>query len=152
MNPSPQGEEVHSLAAQRYRARISGPLLDRIDLQLELPRVAAADLHPDGAPEVCSAEIRAQVAAARAIMQARQGKPNAALLPSELNTVAALTASDAALLHRALDKLRLSARARDRILKVARTIADFDGKPAIDTAALTEALGYRALDRLFSPS
>lgn len=152
MNPSPQGEEVHSLAAQRYRARISGPLLDRIDLQLELPRVAAGDLHPEGAPEVSSAEIRAQVAAARARMMARQGKPNAALLPSELNAVAALTPADAALLHRALDKLKLSARARDRILKVARTIADFDDKPAIDTAAITEALGYRALDRLFSPS
>ncbi|WP_407275749.1 YifB family Mg chelatase-like AAA ATPase [Halothiobacillus sp. DCM-1] len=152
MNPSPQGEEVHSLAAQRYRARISGPLLDRIDIQLELPRVAAADLQPGGAAEPSSSEVRAQVAAARAVMLARQAKSNAALLPAELAAVAPLAPRDAALLHQAMDKLRLSARAHDRILKVARTIADFDGKAAIDTAALTEALGYRALDRLFSPS
>lgn len=152
MNPSPQGEEVHSLAAQRYRARLSGPLLDRIDVQLELPQVTAAALHADAEPELSSAEIRSQVAAARATMRARQGKPNAALLPGELAAVAPLVARDALLLQQAMDKLRLSARAHDRILKVARTIADFDGKPAIDTAALTEALGYRALDRLFSPS
>ena len=152
MNPSPQGEEVHSLAAQRYRARLSGPLLDRIDIQLELPRVAAADLRASGVPEVSSAEIRAQVVAARARMQARQGKPNAALQPAELAAVAPLAARDSALLQQAMEKLRLSARAHDRILKVARTIADFEDKPDIDTAALTEALGYRALDRLFNPS
>lgn len=148
MNPSPQGVEVDSIAAQRYRAKLSGPLLDRIDMHLEIPRVPATEFnHPS--VEETSAQIRARVEQARDIMQQRQAKPNAQLSSSELNTVAALDTKDLLFLNQAIEKLRLSGRARNRILKVARTIADLEGKPHIDTACLSEAMGYRNLDRLF---
>lgn len=151
MNPSPQGTEIHSLAAQRYRAKLSGPLLDRIDMHLEIPRVSASALSQPAAPETAgSAAIRAQVVRARVAMLDRQGMPNAFLPPRSLSTVAALSTADQHFLNQALEKLKLSGRARDRILKVARTIADLDQKPQIDTAALSEAMGYRNLDRLFN--
>jgi magnesium chelatase family protein len=150
MNPSPQGTEIHSLAAQRYRAKLSGPLLDRIDMHLEIPRVPASALSETGSQEATSAEVREQVIRARSVMMARQGMPNAFLSPRNLETAAALSTADKVFLNQALEKLKLSGRARDRILKVARTIADLDQKSTIDTAALSEAMGYRNLDRLFS--
>jgi len=148
MNPSPQGVELHSPAAQRYRAKISGPLLDRIDMHLEVPRVSADQLSlpPD---EQDSATIREQVAQARARMLERQGKPNAQLGTAEVDQVASLEVALLRLLNQAIEKLQLSGRARDRILKLARTIADLDGKTDIDHQCLTEAIGYRNLDRLF---
>lgn len=148
MNPSPQGVEIDSIAAQRYRAKLSGPLLDRIDMHLEIPRVPATEFNNPSAEET-SAEIRIRVVRAREIMQQRQEKPNAQLSSSELNTVAVLDAKNQLFLNQAIEKLKLSGRARNRILKVARTIADLDGKPEIDTSCLSEAMGYRNLDRLF---
>ncbi|MFN3586489.1 MAG: magnesium chelatase, partial [Moraxellaceae bacterium] len=86
--------------------------------------------------------------AARARQHARQGTLNQALAPGEVSTQAALSRADANLLEQAMLRLRLSARAYHRILRVARTIADLDGETAIGTAHLHEALGYRVLDRL----
>lgn len=148
MNPSPQGVEVDSMAAQRYRAKLSGPLLDRIDMHLEIPRVPATEF-THAPSEETSAEVRERVVLARNIMQQRQGKPNAQLSSRELAAVAMLDAKNRHFLNQAIEKLKLSGRARNRILKLARTIADLDGKPEIDTACLSEAMGYRNLDRLF---
>ena len=98
-----------------------------------------------------SAEVRARVEAARAIQHARAGKPNAQLTQSETVATCRLTVHDELLLERAIDTLQLSARSLHRILRVARTIADLAGSASIATAHLTEAIGYRRLDRGQSP-
>jgi magnesium chelatase family protein len=149
MNPSPQGVEINSVAAMRYRAKLSGPLLDRIDMHLEIPRVPAAAL-AENTHEESSEIIRQRVSAARMIMIQRQGMANAYLSPKKLNEVAILNSNNQSFLNSAIEKLKLSGRARSRILKVARTIADLEQKIDIDTAALSEAIGYRNLDRLFT--
>lgn len=132
-------------AIRRYRARISGPLLDRIDLQVEVPRVPLSELG-DAAPlSESSAVVRERVVAARARQMQRAGKPNALLGAHELRRDCALSASDRALLERALDKLGLSARAYHRILRVARTVADLAGSEAIATPHLSETIQYRRL-------
>ncbi|HET6435378.1 MAG TPA: YifB family Mg chelatase-like AAA ATPase [Xanthomonadaceae bacterium] len=132
---------------QRYRARISGPLLDRIDLQVDVPRLPPAELRPDAPAGEPSATVRARVVAARALQQARASRCNAHLDQAATLAHCRLAPSDQALLERAIDGLQLSARAMHRILRVARTIADLAGSEAIATAHLTEALGYRRLDR-----
>ena len=132
-------------AVRRYRARISGPLLDRIDLQVEVPRVPLAELGGAAPGGESSATVRERVIAARSRQMLRAGKPNAALGSRELRRDCALSAGDRGLLERALDKLGLSARAYHRILRVARTIADLDGSEAITTPHLMEAIQYRRL-------
>ena len=132
-------------AVRRYRARISGPLLDRIDLHVEVPRVPLAELGETAPAGEASATVRARVVAARARQIARAGKPNAALGTRELRRDCALTATDRSLLERALDRLGLSARAYHRILRVARTIADLAGSEAIETPHLTEAIQLRRI-------
>ena len=127
----------------RYRGRVSGPLLDRIDLHVEVARLPPAALRPDAPPGEPTAAVRARVEAARARQQQRAGKPNARLDRRETDLHCRLTGHDQALLERAIEQLQLSARAMHRILRVARTIADLDGSDAIATAHLTEALGYR---------
>src|SRR5690606_2215833 len=102
----------------RYRARISGPLLDRIDLQLEVPRVPAAELRGDAPRGEASATVRARVAAARAPAQARSGRSNAQLSQAETERDCALSTAEQALLEHAIERLRLSARATHRILRV----------------------------------
>jgi magnesium chelatase family protein len=129
-------------AIARYRSRLSGPLLDRIDLKLEVPRVAHADLRA-GTPGESSAAVRARVIAARARQQTRAGQPNASLGNREVERDCALDAPLHALLDRAVERLGLSARAYHRVLRVARTIADLDGAPRIDAAHLSEAIQYR---------
>jgi magnesium chelatase family protein len=149
MNPSPQGSEIHSLAARRYRAKISGPLLDRIDIHLEVPRVPAAELDvPDRGGED-SATVRERVIAARRRMLARQGRLNGRLDARGVTEHIVLGPSERQMLTAAIEKLELSGRARERILKLARSIADYDDRERIDSAALAEAIGYRNLDRLF---
>jgi magnesium chelatase family protein len=130
----------------RYRARISGPLLDRIDLHVEVPRLPAGQLGAGEAPEG-SAEVRARVSAARAQAMDRTGKPNGALATAEVNRYCTLDSAGRHLLEQAMQRLGLSARAYHRVLKVARTIADLAGANAIGVAHLSEAIGYRRLDR-----
>lgn len=128
---------------RRYRARVSGPLLDRIDLQIAVPRVALAELGDAAPAGEGSTGVRARVVAARELQLQRAGKPNARLSNREVSRDCALTKSDRALLERALDKLGLSARAYHRVLRVARSIADLAGAERVATAHLTEAIQYR---------
>jgi magnesium chelatase family protein len=155
MNPCPCGWagdvsgrcRCGSEAIRRYRARISGPLLDRIDLHVDVPRLPPAELRPDAPAGESSAVVRARVEHARLLQHTRSGKPNAQLNLAETMAVCRLDERDQALLERAIDALQLSARAMHRILRVARTIADLAGSPPITTRHLTEALGYRRADR-----
>src|SRR5690348_4102445 len=153
MNPCPCGHAGDASgrcrctpdAIVRYRARVSGPLLDRIDLKLEMPRVAQAELRGIEAGEI-SAVVRARVAVARGRQLARAGKVNSALSNREAERDCALDARSQALLDRAIERLGLSARAYHRILRVARTIADLAGRARIDAADLSESIQYRRLD------
>ena len=134
-------------AIRRYRARISGPLLDRIDLHVEVRRLPPSELRPDGAPGESSGDVRQRVAQARAVQLQRGGRSNAALDQAGTEAWCRLQPDDQALLERAIESLQLSARSMHRILRVARTIADLAGSPAIATAHLAEAIGYRRADR-----
>ena len=129
-----------------YQTRISGPLLDRIDCQIEVPAVSAADLSLPPAREG-SAEVAARVAAARAIQSARYAnanlRTNAEVEGELLEKVATPDQPGRALLQEAADKLRLSARGYHRVLKLARTLADLEGKDAIVRSHVAEALSYR---------
>ena len=130
----------------RYRAKISGPLLDRIDLQVEVPAVAPDTLRTPAGGEPSSV-VRARVSAAHQRQLERQGKANHALGPAEVDRCCSLDAAGEALLARAMSQLRLSARAYHRILKVARSIADLAGTEDIATTHVAEAIGYRRMDR-----
>jgi magnesium chelatase family protein len=130
---------------QRYRARVSGPLLDRIDLHVEVPRLSFDEMN--GPKGECSAVVHERVAAAREIQLQRTGTLNTRLTHQQIDEVCTLNTSDRFLLQQAMDKLRLSARTYHRILKLARTIADMDGTANIAARHLTEAIGYRCLDR-----
>jgi magnesium chelatase family protein len=130
----------------RYRTRVSGPLLDRIDLHVDVRRLPAALLRPDAPEGEASAPIRARVEAARARQLERAGVPNARLDHAATLATCRLGSADQLLLERAIESLQLSARAMHRILRVARTIADLDAGEHIATAHLTEALGYRGFE------
>jgi len=129
-------------AIARYRARISGPLLDRIDLKLDMPRVTHADLRA-AAPGEASAPVRARVVDARARQLARAGKPNAWLGNRETERDCALDAASRGLLERASERLGLSARAYHRVLRVARSIADLDAAREISVTHLSEAIQFQ---------
>ena len=131
---------------RRYRARISGPLMERIDLHVEVPRLAPSLLRSDALPSESSAVVRERVIRARALQEAR-GATNARMDQAQTYAWCVLTSSDSALLERAVESLQLSARSLHRILRVARTIADLAGSEAIRTQHLTEAIGYRRLER-----
>ncbi len=126
----------------RYRSRISGPLLDRIDMQIEVPAVPVAELQERSAGEP-SEQVRMRVRSARERMTARQGKPNAELEVRELEQHCAADAKSMQLLQLATGRLGLSARSYHRSLKVARSIADLAGSEHIAGAHVAEALGYR---------
>ena len=130
----------------RYRHKLSGPLLDRIDLQIEVPAIMADDLQraPDGE---ASATVRARVIGARARQMARQGKPNACLSGREIDRHCSHDAAGAALLRQALTRLGLSARAYHRVLRVARSIADLAQSENIASAHIAEAIQYRRFAR-----
>ncbi|RZU38414.1 magnesium chelatase family protein [Fluviicoccus keumensis] len=130
----------------RYRGKLSGPLLDRIDLHIEVPALPAAALR-DAKPGEDSAAVRERVLAARARQQARQGATNRTLSPAELDRHCVMGEKEARLLEQAMQRLRLSARAYHRVLRVARTIADLAGSESLQTAHLTEAITFRLLDR-----
>ena len=135
---------------QRYRAKISGPLLDRIDLQIEVPAVPFRELSSDR-PHEGSDTIRARVAKARALQEARYRADglscNAQLRSRLVKTYCPIDGASTRLLERAMQRLGLSARAYTRVLKVARTIADLDGREAIEVSHVAEAIGYRSFDR-----
>jgi magnesium chelatase family protein len=155
MNPCPCGYagdpsgRCHCSPEQitRYRSRVSGPLLDRIDIQIEVARQPTTALSNQAAPGEGSTPVRERVIAARDRQLQRAGKPNAQLGTREMTRDCELRAADQALLERAIDKLNLSARAYHRILRLARTIADLAGVDAIDTQHLTEAISYRRMER-----
>lgn len=131
-----------------YRARVSGPLLDRIDLHVEVPAVPNAVLLAPGKNDAePSTQIRERVQAARTRQQQRSGVANFRLDTKQVEQVCALDADNRTLLELAMQRLSLSARAAHRILKVARTIADLDGAEKIDSTHLSEAIQYRCLDR-----
>jgi magnesium chelatase family protein len=132
---------------QRYRSRISGPLLDRIDLFVEVPRVPLAELgSPRGAYDEDSATVRARVIKARQQSLVRAGRPNAEISTRELERDCALGSAERRWFDAALERLGLSARAYHRILRVARSIADLDGgAPLLDRSHLAEALQFRRL-------
>jgi magnesium chelatase family protein len=158
MNPCPcgyLGDARHEcrcspVQIQRYRARISGPLLDRIDLHIEAPALSIAELRGTAAGE-SSAAIRARVETARQRQRERfhDGRitANARLPTAQLKKFCALDGPLGDLLQQAMEQLSLSARAYDRILKVARTIADLAGAERIASPHLLEAIQYRSLDR-----
>ncbi|TVZ41246.1 magnesium chelatase family protein [Alteromonadaceae bacterium 2753L.S.0a.02] len=130
----------------RYRDKISGPLLDRIDLQIHVAAIPLQDLQTK-APGEDSKIIRKRVIRTRALQMERQGKPNAELQGKELSTFCELGKQESLLLATALQRLNLSARAYDRVLRVARTIADMNKCDSISVTHISEALGYRNLDR-----
>lgn len=157
MNPCPCGhlgdKSGHSCSCtadqvNRYRQRISGPLLDRIDIHIEVPRVPPQQLQSTKINH-CenSIQVRSRVEAARSIQLERSGVPNSALSSREIEQFCRLESDAMQLLHRAMEQLGLSARAYHRILKLARTIADLDHQEQITTNHLGEAIGYRRLDR-----
>jgi magnesium chelatase family protein len=132
---------------RRYRARISGPLMERIDLHVEVPRLPPSALRQDAGPGESSALVRNRVIAARALQEARCATTNARLDQAQTDLHCRLSPGDSRLLERAVENLQLSARSLHRILRVARTIADLAGSDTIETAHLAEAIGYRRLER-----
>ena len=159
MNPCPCGWLGHESGRchcsperiARYRARVSGPLLDRIDLGIDVPAVPPEAMAAHGTPADgpdASAALRAHAARARERQVARQGTPNARLAPRDIEAHCTPDAAGAALLARAMARLSLSARAYHRILKVARTIADLADSVTIGAVHVAEAVGYRRFDRL----
>ena len=130
----------------RYMRKVSGPLVDRIDLHVEVPRVPTEALSRMG-PGEPSEPIAGRVVAARRIQFERQAKPNSRLGPTELARVAPLDRQPAAVLDKASERLGLSARAYHRVIKLARTIADLETSPVLNVRHVTEAIQYRKLDR-----
>ncbi|HID50038.1 MAG TPA: ATP-dependent protease [Chromatiales bacterium] len=156
MNPCPCGYHGHPSGRcrcapdqiARYRGRISGPLLDRIDMHVEVPSVPLEVLHAERDGEVeDSATVRQRVARARQRQLARAGVANSRLGNREVDRHCKVDRTGRGLLEQAADRLGLSARAYHRILKVARTIADLVGSEAITPTHLGEAISYRRLDR-----
>ena len=156
MNPCPCGNLGHPKLQcrcspdqiARYKGRLSGPLLDRIDLHIEVPALPEGVLSAERDQSVeTSAQVREKVTKIRNRQLARSGVANAALAGKVLEDVCRLKQSDSQFLESAMQKLGLSARAYHRILRVARTIADLVGSETIEMPHLTEALSYRRLDR-----
>ncbi len=153
LNPSPTGCHNDKRATpdqvMRYLSRVSGPFIDRIDLQIELPRLSSSQLQSTEEEE-SSEIVRARVEAAYNIQLARQGKVNARLNNKEMSVHCALAPAELHFLAKASEKLSLSPRSYHRVIKVARTISDLKGATNISLNDLKEALNYRAFERLIS--
>jgi magnesium chelatase family protein len=158
LNPCPCGyrndprRDCHCSPVQieKYMSKISGPLLDRIDIHIEVPAVPFTELS-SGTPGTSSAEMRKHVEAARAIQRERftRGKTryNAQMSSRQIRQHCKLDEPCAALMRDSVHEMGLSARAHDKVLRVARTIADLDSSPEIRPQHLHEAVNYRMLDR-----
>lgn len=154
LNPSPTGycdsdrSRINPQVVLRYLSRLSGPLLDRFDMSLEIPLLPKGVLTEGGDRGEPTQVVKVRVEQARERMLWRSGKINAQLGSREIEKYCVLDKQDAAFLENALHRLGLSIRAYHRIIKVARTIADLEGSERISRAHLAEALGYRSMDRL----
>ena len=160
MNPCPCGFfndptrecKCTPVQIQRYVSRISGPLLDRIDIHIDVPAVKFKELSSD-APAESSESIRERVVRARRVQLERfHGEKifsNAQMTPRLIRKYCTIDQASKALLENAITRLGLSARAYDRILKVSRTLSDLEGKPQIESSHVSEAIQYRTLDRNF---
>lgn len=155
MNPTPCGKVCGPndicyctpAKIDKYRSKLSGPLLDRIDLQIEVNPIPKEVLVAGSSNnEESSAAVKKRTSQARDQQQTRSGKPNAMLTNKEIEQHCKISKADYDLMNQAIDQLGLSARSYHRILKVARTIADLELSPDIRTHHLTEALSYRKLD------
>jgi magnesium chelatase family protein len=135
---------------ERYMSKISGPLLDRIDIHIEVPAVAYKELS-SGMPGSSSAQMREQVEVARMRQRERfarsSTRQNAKMTHRQIREHCKLDDASTHLLHATMTELGLSARAHDKVLRVARTIADLDNSDAIKSLHLSEAVNYRMLDR-----
>lgn len=161
MNPCPCGYygskikqcKCSPAQIQRYLGRVSGPLVDRIDLQIETDAVPYDSLRGQGSPEESSAEVRRRVQQARLIQQKRfEGTgifANAHMSAREINRFCRLSPDADSLLKSAFDSLKMSARAYSRILKIARTVADLAQSEDITAEHIAEAIRYRSLDRKY---
>jgi magnesium chelatase family protein len=162
MNPCPcghAGSPAHACICsapdvQRYRDRVSGPLLDRIDIHVTVPPVRYRDLSPAREGETSRA-LGDRVRQARARQTTRFARLrgthcNAQMTPRQIRRFCEVDAEGAALLQNVIDRVGMSARAYDRILKVARTIADLDESEAMSAGHVSEAISYRTLDRRLS--
>jgi len=159
MNPCPCGRCGDPLGDCRctpgqiaqYRARVSAPLLERFDIHLEVPRVDLAEFDESALPTERSADVAARVMRAREIQLARQGKCNARLSDAQIDRICSPDKEGRALLDRAMKTFGCSARARQRILKLARTIADLKGDATVGVSHVGEAVTYRSFDRRTAP-
>lgn len=153
LNPSPTGhhEDGRSSPEQvmRYLNRLSGPFIDRIELQIEVPLLPKGMLSQE-CQEESSASVRKRVLAAREIQLQRQGKANSRLNGREIAQYCPLSQADAGFLEDTIHRFKLSARTYHKVIKVARTIADLQLQTDISKAHIMEALSYRALERLLS--
>jgi magnesium chelatase family protein len=155
MNPCPCGYLGDVLGScqctadqvQRYRARISGPLLDRLDLHVHVPRLEFKSLRERSGGREASTEVAARVRRTRELQIYRQGACNAHLDNAAVERYCTPNAAGLAVLERAMQQLGLSARGYHRVLKVARTIADMSGQSQIEVVQIAEALALRTLDR-----
>jgi magnesium chelatase family protein len=155
MNPCPCGHlgdpagtcRCTPTQARRYHARISGPLLDRLDMHVQVPRLEVADFDDRLGKGESSTALAARVAAARSRQLARQGRCNARLTDAQVDRCCILASGARALLDRTMKQLRFSGRTRQRILKLARTIADLNEREAIADTHVSEAVMLRCLDR-----
>ena len=158
MNPCPCGyrgdprRQCHCnpMQIERYTSRISGPLLDRLDIHIEVPPVPFRELS-DQTVGTTSEMMKASVVAARVIQQRRFGKGsfrlNGRMTPSQIRKFCKLEPDAESLLKSAMEEMGLSARAHDKILRIGRTIADLEQSDQITAAHLSEAINYRTLDR-----
>ncbi|MCP5534087.1 MAG: ATP-binding protein [Akkermansiaceae bacterium] len=136
---------------ENYRQRISGPLLDRIDLHVEVPLVDFRELSSDGGSGETSATIRARVAEARNFQNSRFHKSstrsNSTMTPRQVKQFCQLDSESSGYLEHAMEEMNFSARAHNRILKVARTLADLSGSESVRPADILEAIQFRSLER-----
>jgi len=158
MNPCPCGYLSHPNGRchctadqiQPYRSRISGPLLDRIDMHIEVPPLPLKDIQNNETTEENSETVRQRVINAHQRQLKRKPYNNAQMNTQDIKQFCQLDKAAAALLEQAVTRLGLSARSHNRILKVARTIADLNDDENISNQHISEAIGYRRLDRGFA--